>query len=186
MLEGNGEPARVQSAVSSPPSSFDTLGVHPFIGCSFEKRDDVPNAVPVETIRLRRVDSCVWCPPRHRRHGLDARTALQRASVTAEGLRFPPRWRALEVVCSEPDRFVFTLGRWTRFRTSECCSWLGRLRQGATPADGSGKSSPRRRGPQERATFGTRVVVTPFLDYLLGPAAGALWILSRQWAYCCS
>ena len=178
VLEGNGEPARVQYA-GVTASFFDTMGVHPFIGRSFEKRDDVPNAAPVVAINYG-----AWI----RRFGGDR--GIVGAALTLDGV-------AHTVVGVMPKGFDFPRGAelWKPVvpsLTASSSRWrmdaladvgvlfvVGRLRQGATPVTAAGEidridDEARTRG---KATFGTQVVVTPFLDYLLGPVRAALWIL---------
>ena len=180
--------AGARSFAGVTASFFDTMGVHPFIGRSFEKRDDVPNAVPVVAINYG-----AWI----RRFGGDrgiVGTALTLdgvahtvVGVMPKGFDFP---RGAELWKPVVPGLTASSSRWKMDALSDVgvLFVVGRLRQGATPATAAGEinridGEARTRG---KATFGTRVVVTPFLDYLLGPVRAALWISSRQWAYCCS
>jgi putative ABC transport system permease protein len=174
VLDGNGDPARVQYA-GVTASFFDTMGVRPLIGRGFEARDDVPNAGPVVVLNYG-----TWI----RRFGGDHKVVG--TSVTLDG-------RSHTVVGVMPKGFDFPRGAelWqpvVPVLAASSAQWkvdalsdvgvlfvVGRLREGATPATAAREID--RIAGTRKGEIVAPVVVTPFLDYLLGPVRAALWIL---------
>lgn len=179
VLDGRGEPARLAYAAVSA-SFFDTLGVSPHLGRGFRPQDDVPNAPNVVILNYG-----AWL----RRFGGDP-------AIVGTTIRLDDKPYA--VVGIMPKGFDFPRGAefWTPVvpaLTAASAEWktnaltdvgvlfvIGRLRPGATPASAAADLDALA-GRIARTTgayrFGSSVVATPFLEYVLGPVRPALWIL---------
>jgi putative ABC transport system permease protein len=179
VLDGRGDPARLALAGVSV-SFFSTLGVAPMLGRVFEADDDLPNAPRVVVL-----SHSTWAT----RFGGDARVVgtvitLDGAPHTVTGVMpaafdFPRGTDAWTPVVPVLAR---SAGGW-RPETLETVGVLfvvGRLRDRVTPAMARDEldalaARVEREGGARR--FGSAVVVTPFLDYSLGPVRQALWAL---------
>ena len=175
VLTSGGEPARVATAGVSA-SFLDTLGVRPELGRGFRATDDQPNAPPVAI-----VSHAFWT----RRFGSDP-------AIVGRVIDFDNR---REVIGVMPRDFDFPSGTdfWipvvpvlaraggTRFDGLKDIGVLfaiGRLRPGVTRASATQEletlaAQAVRDGGAVR--FGSSVVVTPFLDHVLGSLRPALW-----------
>jgi hypothetical protein len=92
VLEGNGDPARVQYA-GVTASFFDTMGVRPLIGRGFDAREDVPNAGPVVVLNYGTWIRRFGGDHKVGRHECDSRRTLPHCGRRhAKGLRFSS-WR---------------------------------------------------------------------------------------------
>jgi putative ABC transport system permease protein len=174
ILDGRGESARLSSAGVSA-SFFETLGTAPELGRGFRPEDDVPNAPAVvilshgtwvrrfgadpgvigSTIQLDRPHTIVGVMP----------TAFDFPRGTDVWLPVVPILASAGTAGLESVGVLFVIGR---------------LREGVTPEmaadelDRLGAQLARNGGAPR---FGTAVVVTPLLDYLIGPVRQALWAL---------
>jgi len=179
ILDDRGEPQRLSLAgVSS--SFFQTLGAAPLVGRGFEPRDDLPNAPRVVVL-----SHGLWTA----RFGAD-RTLVGRA-ITLDDERFT-------VAGVMPPGFDFPRGTdvWTpvvpvlaaspqgwqpkTLRSVAVLFAIGRLRPGVSADTARAEldeiaARVEREGGAER--FAPASVVTPFLDYALGPVRRALWAL---------
>jgi len=178
ILDRRGESVRLASAGVSA-SFFETLGVAPALGRVFRPEDDLPNAP-----RVAILSHATWVA----RFGADSRvigTAIQLGEphtvigVMPEEFDFPHRtdvW--LPVV-----PILANAGKGSVESPLEAVGVLfvvGRLREGVTPDMASDDLNRLSRQLQQTGgaqRFGTDVVVTPFLDYLIGPVRPALWAL---------
>jgi predicted permease len=178
VLDRQGESVRLSSAGVSV-SFFETLGVPPAIGRGFRPEDDLPNVPRVVVLSHR-----TW----RTRFGADPAvvgTTIQLGKphtivgVMPDGFDFP---RGTEVWTPVVPILAASATGW-RTDTLENVGVLfvvGRLRAGVTPSLANGELD--RLADQLEQTgaahrFGTSVVVTPFLDYVLGPTRRALWSL---------
>jgi putative ABC transport system permease protein len=178
VLDGRGEPMRLPyTAVTA--SFFDTLGARPLLGRVFRPDDDVPHAPRVVVL-----NHGTWV----RRFGADP-------GVVGRSIRFDDRPHTIVGVM--PRGFDFPRGAelWTPvvpILATASETWktdaltdvgvlfaVGRLREGVTPEQARQELGVLA-GSFESETaprFGAAVVVTPFLDFLLGPVRPALWTL---------
>jgi putative ABC transport system permease protein len=177
-LDGRGESVRLASAGVSA-SFFDTLGVAPVLGRSFRPEDDVPNAERVVIL-----SHATWVT----RFGADPDiigTTIQLGErhtivgVMSAEFDFPHRtdvWLPVVPILANAGN-----GRvQSPLESVGVLFVMGRLRQGVTPDMASDELNRLAGQLQQAGTahrFGTDVVVTPFLDYLLGPVRHALWAL---------
>jgi putative ABC transport system permease protein len=160
-------------------SFFDTLGVVPLIGRGLRPDDDVPKAVPVVVLNhgtwLRRFGADPGVVGKAIR--LDG-TPHTIVGVMPQGFDFP---RGAEFWAPVVPELAASSETWhTDALTYVGVLFLiGRLQEGVTPERaGHELDAVARRLESEKAPrFGTSVVVTPFLDYLLGPVRQALWAL---------
>jgi putative ABC transport system permease protein len=178
ILDGRGESVRLASAGVSA-SFFDTLGVVPALGRGFRPEDDAPNAERVVVL-----SHTTWA----RRFGADPRvigTTIQLdephtvVGVMPAGFDFPHRtdvWLpVVPILANAGDGRVQS-----PLESVGVLFVVGRLREGVTPTMVSEELNSLARRLQETGgahRFGTDVVVTPFLDYLIGPVRYALWAL---------
>lgn len=179
ILESPGTPSRVSSA-GVTASFFATLRVAPIMGRVFRLDDERPNAPRVIVISHR-----LWI----RRFGGDPHTLgrLVRIAdaphaivgIMPSDFDFPRGsdvWMpAVPIIASSPTG-------WNEdgFRNVGVLYAIGRLRPGVTIASASDELERRavafaRNGGAPR--FGTRLVITPFADYLFGPTRQVLWLL---------
>jgi putative ABC transport system permease protein len=178
VLEARDGSVRLSSAGVSV-SFFDTLGVAPALGRGFRPEDDEPNAPRVLVLSHK-----AWVTE----FGADR-------SVIGTTLRLA---QPTTVVGVMPEAFDFPRGTdfWTPvvpILADSAHGWhtdalenvgvlfvVGRLRHGATPEMAAAEldhvaQQLDRDGFAHR--FGTGVVVTPFLDYLVGSVRQVLWAL---------
>lgn len=175
ILTSDGDPARVATAGVSA-SFFDAVGQQPRLGRGFRQDDDRPKAPPVVI-----VSHAFWT----RRFGSDP--AIVGRVIDLDGPR--------EVVGVMPRDFDFPRGtdfwipvvpvlagagggRLDGLKDVGVLFGIGRLRPGATLAAARQElealtSQAVREGVAIR--FGSAVVVTPFLDHVLGQLRPALW-----------
>lgn len=178
ILDGRGESVRLASAGVSA-SFFETLGVAPAIGRSFQPEDDLPNAARVVILSHR------TCTTRFGAHPEVIGTTIQLGQphtvvgVMPEGFDFP---RGTDVWLPVVPILANAGGGRVRspLESVGVLFVIGRLRDGVTPSMASEElnglaAQLQRTGGAHR--FGTAVVVTPFLDYLIGPVRQALWAL---------
>ena len=171
-----GEPARVATAGVSA-SLFETLGVAPALGRAFTRDDDLPNAAPVTIM-----SHSIWAT----RFGADPSVVGSR--IEMDGAR--------TVVGVMPEGFDYPRGTdfWipvvpvltgaagdgaANLRDIGVLFVVGRLRSGVTPQMAR-EELDQLSGQQRKQGiphFGSQVVVTPFLDHVLGPARQAVWAL---------
>ena len=178
VLDGRGESVRLASAGVSV-SFFDTLGVVPALGRGLRPEDDAPNAERVVVL----IHS-TWVT----RFGADPHvigTTIQLGArhtvvgVMPAGFDFPHRtdvWLpVLPILASAGDGRVRS-----PLERVGVLFVVGRLREGVTPTLASEELNGLAKQLQQTGgahRFGTDVVVTPFLDYLIGPVRHALWAL---------
>jgi putative ABC transport system permease protein len=175
VLTSGGDPARVATAGVSA-SFLDTLGVRPELGRGFSQADDQANAPPV-TI----VSHAFWT----RRFGSDP-------AIVGQMIELDDRREVIGVMprdfdCPRGTDFwipvvpVLAKAGGTRLdglRDIGVLFAIGRLRPGVSPAAATQEletlaSQAVREGATVR--FGSSVVVTPFLDHVLGSLRPALW-----------
>jgi putative ABC transport system permease protein len=180
VLDGQGEPARV-AYTGVTASFFDTLGARPLLGRTFVPEDDLPNAPPVVVL-----SHVAWT----RRFGanpgivgttirLDARSHTI-VGVMPNGFDFP---RGAEFWMPVVPGLAASSARWRvdALKDVGVLFVIGRMREGVTPQLASQDLNllagrlQATEPPAQR--FGSSVVVTPLLDYLLGPVRKALWLL---------
>jgi putative ABC transport system permease protein len=178
VLDGQGESVRLSSAGVSV-SFFETFGVPPAIGRGFRPEDDLPGVPRVVVLSHR-----TWVG----RFGADPAavgTTIQLdkphtiVGVMPDGFEFPRGtdfWTPVVPILAE------SASGW-RTDTLEDVGVLfvlGRLREGVTPGlanDELDRLADQLEQGGGAHRFGTAVVVTPFLDYVLGPTRRALWAL---------
>jgi putative ABC transport system permease protein len=177
VLEGRGEPIRL-SSVGVSASFFDTLGVPPLHGRVFRTEDEQPNAPRVVVLS----------------HGAWVRLFGADPGVIGTVIRVNGPHTVVGVM---PAGFDFPRGTdyWTPvvpMLVGAAAQWgdgtlqnvgvlfvIGRLRDGVTrqmateDLDGIAAGQEAVGIPR----FGTAVVMTPLLDYVLGPVRQALWWL---------
>ena len=178
ILDGRGESVRLASAGVSA-SFFDTLGVVPALGRGFRPEDDAPNAERVVIL-----SHATWVTRFGADPGvigttiqLDERHTI--VGVMPEGFDFPHRtdvWLpVVPILANAGDGRVQS-----PLESVGVLFVIGRLRDGVTPRMAAEELN-RLAGQLQRTggahRFGTDVVVTPFLDYLIGPVRHALWAL---------
>lgn len=178
VLDGEGEPQRLlYTGVSA--SFFDTLGVAPRLGRVFRPDDDVPHAAPVVVL-----NHGTWV----RRFGADPGvvgkairldgTPHTIVGVMPRGFDFP---RGAELWAPVVPELAGASESWhTDALTYVGVLFLiGRLQEGVTPEQAGQEldAIARRLHSDKAPRFGASVVITPFLDYLLGPVRRALWAL---------
>jgi putative ABC transport system permease protein len=178
VLDRHDGSARLASAGVSV-SFFETLGVVPEYGRTFRPDDDVPKAPRVVILSHR-----IWVA----RFGADPQvvgTTIQLTEphtvvgVMPAGFDFPHGtdfWTPVVPILANSGK------EWRADALSNVgvLFVIGRLRPGVTArmaADELGRlaSQLERNGANPR--FGSAVVVTPFVDYVLGPVRQALWAL---------
>jgi putative ABC transport system permease protein len=170
ILDGRGESVRLASAGVSA-SFFETLGVAPALGRGLRPEDDAPNAERVVIL-----SHATWVT----RFGADPGvigTTIQIGErhrvvgVMPAGFDFPHRtdvWLPVVPILGNALESVGVL------------FVIGRLSDGVTPNMASEELNRLARQFHQMGgahRFGTDVVVTPFLDYLIGPVRHALWAL---------
>jgi len=180
VLDGQGQPARV-AYTGVTASFFDTLGARPLLGRTFVPEDDLPNAAPVVVLS----------------HGAWSRRFGANPGIVGTTVRLDERSHTIVGVM--PGGFDFPRGAefWMPVvpeLAASSAQWkvdalkdvgvlfvIGRLREGVTPelaAQDLDRLAGRLQATDSPAQrFGSSVVVTPLLDYLLGPVRKALWLL---------
>ena len=178
VLEGHGEPVKVQSAGASS-GFFETLGARPLLGRLLRPEDDAPNAAKVVVIS----------------HGMWTRRFGSDATIVGRMLRLDDE--SFEVVGVAPPDFDYPRGAeyWTPIMpilAAAGTSWgtdarqvgiffmIGRLERGTSAALAAADLNAIAERLQARGgkdAFPPRVTVTPFLDHLIGPARPAMWAL---------
>jgi putative ABC transport system permease protein len=178
VLDGQGEPVRLHyTGVGA--SFFETLGARPAHGRVFRPDDDVPNAPRVVVL-----NHGAWV----RRFGADP-------GVLGRSIRLDDKLHT--IVGIMPPGFDFPRGaelwmpvvpiladasenwKFDALRDVGVLFAVGRLRERVTAEqarlelDALAARLPDKAGPR----FGAAVVITPFLDYLLGPVRPALFVL---------
>lgn len=178
ILDGRGESVRLASA-GVTASFFDTLGVAPALGRGFRPEDDAPNAERVVIL-----SHTTWVT----RFGADPAvigTTIQLderhtvVGVMPAGFDFPHRsdvwFPVVPILANAGDGRVQS-----PLESVGVLFVVGRLREGVTPTMASEELNSLARALQQTGgahRFGTDVVVTPFLDYLIGPVRHAIWAL---------
>ncbi len=178
ILDAGGESARLSSAGVSA-SFFDTLGVGPELGRVFRSEDDAPNAPRVVIL-----NHGIWI----RRFGADpgviGRTIQlgqphRVVGVMPEGFDFP---RGTDVWLPVAPILANAGGGHVQspLENVGVLFVLGRLRGDVTPgmaADELDRVATQLQRTAGTHRFGKAVVVTPFVDYVMGPMRQALWAL---------
>jgi putative ABC transport system permease protein len=179
ILDGRGESVRLASAGVSA-SFFDTLGVAPAHGRSFRTEDDAPNAERVVIL-----SHATWIT----RFGADSDvigTTIQLdeerhtvVGVMPAGFDFPHRsdvWLpVVPILANAGDGRVQS-----PLESVGVLFVIGRLHERVTPkmaAEELNRLAAQLQRTSGAHRFGTDVIVTPFLDYLVGPVRHALWAL---------
>jgi putative ABC transport system permease protein len=179
ILDGRGESVRLASAGVSA-SFFDTLGVAPALGRSFRTEDDAPNAERVVIL-----SHATWIT----RFGADSDvigTTIQLdeerhtvVGVMPAGFDFPHRsdvWLpVVPILANAGDGRVQS-----PLESVGVLFVIGRLHERVTPkmaAEELNRLAAQLQRTSGAHRFGTDVIVTPFLDYLVGPVRHALWAL---------
>jgi predicted permease len=179
ILDGRGDPERLSLAGVSV-SFFNTVGATPVLGRGFDGRDDLPNAPRVVVL-----SHGLWAA----RFGGDRNVVgrvitLDESPFTIAGV-MPPAFdfpRGIDVWTPVVPVLAASPQGWQP-KTLESVAVLfaiGRLRQGVPAAAARDEldaiaARVERDGGTRR--FAPAVVVTPFLDYSLGPVRRALWAL---------
>jgi predicted permease len=175
VLDGRGDPVRLPMAGVSA-GFFEVLGARPLLGRSIQPQDDLPNAAGVIVL-----NHGAWV----RRFGADpgvvgATVTLDEKPYTIVGVMPPgfdfPRqaefWTPVVPILAPPGEKDNALDVGVLFA-------VGRLREGVTT--GAATEDLNRivetRQAIGAASVGSRVAMTPFLDYLFGPVRAALWLL---------
>jgi putative ABC transport system permease protein len=179
VLHGRGDPAKIWFAGVSA-DFFSVLGVQPLLGRALRPEDDVPNAAPVAVLSHR-----AWT----RRFGADPAIigktmALDSGPVEIIGVmpvdldvpRGAEFWvPVVPMVASGPTPNTSVLDRVGVFYV------IGRVRDGRAvdtlAADLDALEARLDAADPGRLRWGTRSVVTPFLDYVFGPVRPALRVL---------
>jgi putative ABC transport system permease protein len=178
ILDAGGESARLSSAGVSA-SFFDTLGVVPKLGRVFRAADEVPNAPRVVIL-----SHGTWV----RRFGADPEvigTTIHIGQphtivgVMPEGFDFPRAtdvWLPVVPILANAGNGLVQ----SPLENVGVLFVVGRLRDGVTPSMAAEEldrvsAELARSGAAPR--FGKAVVVTPFMDYVVGPVRQALWAL---------
>jgi putative ABC transport system permease protein len=179
VLDGRGDPVRLAMAGVSV-SFFSTLGAAPILGRVFVAEDDLPNAPRVVVL-----SHSTWATRfGGDRHVVGTVITFDGAPHTVAGV-MPPDFdfpRATDVWTPIVPILARSAGSWST-KTLETVGVLfvvGRLRDHVTAAMARDELDAlaariEREGGARR--FGSAVVVTPFLDYSLGPVRQALWAL---------
>lgn len=179
VLEGHGEPVRL-SYTGVTASFFETVGVRPFLGRTFRPEDDVPNAPRVMVLNygawIRRFGANPDVVGTTIRLNEQPHTVV---GVMPRGFDFP---RGAEFWMPVVPELAASSARWKSDALTNVGALfvIGRLREGVTPAVASqelDQLATRLQATTTTPRFGSSVVVTPFLDYLLGPTRTALWLL---------
>ncbi|MGH9145140.1 MAG: ABC transporter permease, partial [Vicinamibacterales bacterium] len=176
VLEGRGDPARLASSAVSG-SFFDTLGVAPALGRALRPEDDRPNAARVVVLS----------------HGVWVRHFGSDASVIGRPIRLDGLFTVVGVM---PEEFDYPRGTDLSLPVSPVLARasnqsvdalrdvgvlfvVGRLRDGVTHTMAAAELHELSNQLQLEGAprFFTSVVVTPWLDHLLGPVRRALWAL---------
>jgi len=174
VLQGRGDPARIAIAGVSA-NFFETLGAFPLVGRTLRPDDDVQNAARVAILSWG-----IWT----RRFGGDPQVLGTTVSVDR---------RPHTIVGVMPKDFDFPRGAdlWTAVTPILTANAapdfdvlsrvgvlyaVGRLREGVTPTAAAQELSALSGQPGEPSTD-VRAVVTPFLDYVVGPVRRQLWAL---------
>jgi len=178
ILDAQGESTRLSSAGVSV-SFFDTLGVKPISGRAFTPDDDVPNAA-----RVAILSHGIWV----RRFGADpgvVGTTIQLGQphtvvgIMPESFDFPRGtdvWLPVVPILANAGNGRIQTG----LESVGVLFVVGRLREGVTPGMAAEEldrlaAQLERQGTAHR--FGSAVVVTSFLDHLMGPVRQAFWAL---------
>jgi putative ABC transport system permease protein len=178
VLDGQGEPVRLHyTGVTA--SFFDTLGVRPFLGRVFRPDEDVPSAARVVVLNygtwVRRFGSDPGVLGQSIRLDGEAHTIV---GVMPRGFDFP---RGAELWMPVVPILATSSGQWQVDALTHVgvLFAVGRLRDGVTAEQARLEldALARRLQSETAPRFGAAVVVTPFLDYLLGPVRPALWAL---------
>ena len=177
ILDERGESTRL-GAVGVSASFFETLGVTPALGRGFQSADDAPTAERVVVLshatwvtRFAGNPEIIGTTIR-----LDEPHTV--VGVMPAGFDFPHRtsvWLPVMPILAKAGS-----GRvQSPLENVGVLFVIGRLRHGVTPNTASEELN-RLAGQLQRSgvqRFGTDVVVTPLLDYLIGPVRHALWAL---------
>jgi len=178
VLDGQGEPVRLHyTAVTA--SFFDTLGVRPLLGRVFGPDDDVPSAARVVVLNhgtwVRRFGSNPGVLGTSIRLDGAPHTIV---GVMPRGFDFP---RGAELWMPVVPPLAASSEQWKvdALTYVGVLFAVGRLRDGVTAEQARQELDALARHLQSETAprFGAAVVVTPFLDYLLGPVRPALWAL---------
>jgi predicted permease len=178
LLDGHDGSARLSSAGVSV-SFFETLGVVPEYGRTFRADDDVPKAPRVVILSHRTWVARFGADPQVVGTTIRLTEPHTVVGVMPEGFDFPRGtdfWTPVVPILADSGKEW----RADALNSVGVLFVIGRLRAGVTPRMAADELD-RLAGELERnrasPRFGSAVVVTPFLDYVLGPVRQALWAL---------
>ena len=175
VLDGRGDPVRLPMAGVSA-GFFETLGARPLLGRTIQPPDDLPNAAGVIVLNHGAWVSRFGADP-----GVVGTTvtldekAYTIVGVMPAGFDVPRQaefWTPVVPILAPPGDADNALDVGVLFV-------VGRLREGVTPSAASQDLDRivETRQTTGAASVGSRVTITPFLDYLFGPVRAALWLL---------
>lgn len=178
VLEGRGEPTRLASAGVSV-SFFETLGVPPLLGRAFTPEDDGQNAARVVILSHRAWTQHFGADPGVIGTTMELDTPHTVVGVMPEGFDFP---RGVDVWLPVVPILARSGDQWKDDALANVgvLFIVGRLREGVTPqlaAEELDRVMQEVKATGATQFFGDHVVVTPFVEYLFGPARLALWAL---------
>lgn len=178
ILDGQGESVRLASAGVSE-SFFETLGVAPALGRTLTRMDDVSNAPRVVILSHSTWVTRFGANPNVIGSAMHLGERHTVVGVMPEGFDFPSGtdvWVPVVPVLAHAGK-----GRiQTPLESVGVLFVIARLRDGVTTAMASEELNRLARQIHEAGgahRFGSEVVVTPFLDYAIGPVRHALWAL---------
>jgi putative ABC transport system permease protein len=178
VLDRQDESVRLSSAGVSV-SFFETLGVRPALGRGFRPEDDEPRAPRVVVLSHQAWVGRFGADPAAVGRTIQLDQPHTIAGVMPEGFDFPRGtdfWTPVVPILADSA----TGWRTDALEEVGVLFVVGRLRDGVTPAMANGeldRLADRLEQGGGANRFGTAVVVTPFLDYVLGPTRRALWTL---------
>jgi putative ABC transport system permease protein len=176
--DGQTESVRLSSAGVSV-SFFETLGVPPAIGRGFRPEDDLPNAPRVVVLSHRTWVSRFGADPAAVGTTIQLDTPHTIVGVMPGGFDFPRGtdfWTPVVPILAESAKGWRT----DALENVGVLFVVGRLREAVTPGmanDELNRLADQLEQGGAAHRFGTAVVVTRFLDYVLGPTRRALWAL---------
>ena len=178
VLDRRGEHTRL-SAAGVSVSFFETLGVIPEVGRGFHSEDDAPNAPGVVVLSHRLWMTRFGGNPHVVGTTIQLTTPYTVVGVMPDAFDFP---RGTDVWTPVVPILADSAHGWhaDTLKTVGVLFVIGRLRNGVTPAlaaDELDRLADQLQHQGAAPRFGTAVVVTPWLAYVLGLVRPVLWML---------